>query len=148
MKIENPELLKSFHSPGRCECCGKGCMEREPHHIFSRGTGQIDIPENLLYVGTSANKFTGSCHCHLQFGVGRWNGKRVGIVRVQELCLERSAERCSTAAANIRDAVKFLRRLDKDDSPDRIMEKLQLWCVGGGTKKIMVTALEKAGKLA
>lgn len=48
MRIIDKELLKSFSGPGRCGWCGKPNSVRHPHHIFSRGAGRVDIPENLI----------------------------------------------------------------------------------------------------
>lgn len=62
MKVIDRELLKRFQSPGPCEVCGKPCSKREGHHIFHRGSGQVDIAENLVSVGAS-HPFP-QCPCH------------------------------------------------------------------------------------
>lgn len=62
MNVIAPDLLKSFHTPGVCELCGRVCRAREPHHVLGRGMGRgrrIDHPWNLLCVGT-----VWECSCH------------------------------------------------------------------------------------
>jgi len=48
MKIVNCKLLAEFRGPGCCEACRKPCVRLFPHHIFTRGAGQVDIRENLI----------------------------------------------------------------------------------------------------
>lgn len=62
MKIVNPELLAEFRHGGRCEYCHKQCKLLEPHHIFTRGAGQLDIRVNLIALG-STRGFP-QCDCH------------------------------------------------------------------------------------
>lgn len=49
MKIENPELLAFFRCKKRCEYCQYPTPDgADPHHLFSRGAGHLDIRINLI----------------------------------------------------------------------------------------------------
>lgn len=61
MKIVNVALLKRFRTAGHCELCGVWCKVREPHHAFTRGAGQLDVPFNLIAVGSTRKS---ECRCH------------------------------------------------------------------------------------
>lgn len=50
MRVIDKKLLKQFSQPGRCECCGRMCGSRDPHHLFSRGAGRIDVRQNLVSI--------------------------------------------------------------------------------------------------
>jgi hypothetical protein len=91
MKLVDDNALKPFRTPGRCEICGRLCKKREPHHIYPRGSGQVDHPWNCLAVGASKPK--PECFCHADIGNGIWRGQVVGAKRVQELCLQIAAAR-------------------------------------------------------
>ena len=49
MKIVDKKLLDGFREAWRCEWCDKptpsGC---DPHHIYSRGAGRLDVRINLI----------------------------------------------------------------------------------------------------
>lgn len=49
MRVINEALLARFRQAYRCEWCRKltlsGC---DPHHIFSRGAGRLDVAINLI----------------------------------------------------------------------------------------------------
>lgn len=61
MKIKDLPLLKRFAGAGRCELCGTPCRKREAHHAFSRGAGRLDIPINLVAIGSTRKR---ECLCH------------------------------------------------------------------------------------
>lgn len=42
------DVLDQFRTLGRCEWCRKGCRKRVASHIYTRGAGRVDIPENLM----------------------------------------------------------------------------------------------------
>ena len=61
MQIADEACLDLFRGPGRCEWCGKMVKQREPHHILHRGSGRVDIPENLVAL---CAVFSGGDDCH------------------------------------------------------------------------------------
>ncbi len=94
MKIVNKKLLKTFTVPGLCECCHCPCPDgRDPHHLFTRGAGRVDIPENLVSLCRE---------CHNSFHMS-------GRPCLTEL-LEVSAKRNGTTAEAIRAKVYEIRR--------------------------------------
>ena len=49
MIVINEPLLQEFREKTVCEWCRKTYRSGlDPHHIFSRGAGRVDIRENLL----------------------------------------------------------------------------------------------------
>lgn len=49
MKLVNEDLLDTFRKAPRCEyCLAPNIHGLDPAHIYSRGAGRVDIPENLV----------------------------------------------------------------------------------------------------
>ena len=48
MKIVCEELLDVFRQATSCGWCKRGTSGADPHHIFSRGAGRLDIRVNLI----------------------------------------------------------------------------------------------------
>jgi len=49
MRIRNPELLEEFRYRPRCEWCGQpNRTGLDPHHLWTRGAGRLDIRINLI----------------------------------------------------------------------------------------------------
>lgn len=61
MRVIDEALLASYRTPGECEMCGHACSMRCAHHIYSRGSGRLDLPFNLLAVGMDPMR---DCECH------------------------------------------------------------------------------------
>jgi hypothetical protein len=60
-------LLEEFRAKRRCEWCGRKLRHRpQPHHIFSRGAGRLDVRCNLIALGGAAD-----CGCHDLVHVGK-----------------------------------------------------------------------------
>jgi hypothetical protein len=97
MYIKNNATLARFRTKGRCECCGAYCRRREPHHLFTRGAGQLDIPINLVALGSSRLHL---CECHAR-------AQEIG----RDAFLEIVAKREKVSAAWIVEEIYRLRRL-------------------------------------
>ena len=97
MKVIHKALLKELSQPGLCEWCNKYCSDGlDPHHIFSRGAGRVDIRKNLV-------SLCRTCHS------SNHNGKEP--TRVQLLLLVSVRER--TTAEEIIEMVQRIRADDK-----------------------------------
>lgn len=48
MKIVDEKLLAEFRSKGQCELCLRKCYPLDPHHLWTRGAGRLDIRCNLI----------------------------------------------------------------------------------------------------
>lgn len=60
MRIINKLLLDEFRAQAECELCGRQLRHpAEPHHIHTRGAGQLDIEVNLIALGGFDD-----CKCH------------------------------------------------------------------------------------
>lgn len=58
-KKRNNKMIQAMRKP-YCEYCGRVAYG-EPHHIFTRGAGGQDIPENLI-------QLCGECHVEVHAG--------------------------------------------------------------------------------
>lgn len=100
MKLVDEEALDQFRGPGLCEWCGKKTSNRDPHHIFSKGAGRVDIKENIIALDR---------HCHTMVHSG-------AITRSQ--MLEIAAKREGTTPEEITNEVYRIRRsVRKMDGP-------------------------------
>jgi hypothetical protein len=133
MIIADNALLNTYRTAGYCESCGRHCKMREPHHIFTKGAGQLDTPINLVALGRST-KFM--CGCHSKGQGGRANRERF---------LEIVATREGTTPADIQDVVWLLRRLPK--RPTRQAIDRELLTLGENGRLLAVRTLTNAGKL-
>ncbi len=61
MKLENDDALDFARGPGVCDWCKGRIAGREPHHIFSKGAGQVDIKSNIAAICRV-------CHTSVHFG--------------------------------------------------------------------------------
>ena len=48
MKVIHRALLDKFRLMTVCAFCGRRVIECDPSHIYSRGAGRVDIPENIV----------------------------------------------------------------------------------------------------
>lgn len=100
MRIVNECLLTDFRRRLACELCGKpmpyGC---DPHHVFSRGAGRLDIVENLVSLDRE---------CH--------NQVHSGVVSCQTL-LEHIAKRERISTSAIESIIYYLRQQPKEADP-------------------------------
>lgn len=109
MLIISEKTLAMFRVAGRCEFCLRWCTRREPAHIFSRGTGQIDIPENLVSLGSTLGF---QCTCHALNHSGH-HPDRADLLDI-------AATRHGVAGTAIQEAVWRIRRLPKEAGPDAV----------------------------
>jgi len=92
MRIENPKLLKTFRTPGRCENCGRFCQVREPAHLWAKGFGGggwIDLRINLISLGSSRHSFC-ACHSISHNDGGVLNATFLGLIAWRERTTEDS----------------------------------------------------------
>lgn len=137
MVIVCESTLDQFRGPGRCEVCGKRCRIREAAHIFSRGSGQLDIPINLVSCGRTE---AFECDCHLA-NHAKTNGQTVSRERLLRIAAVREA----TTPQAIADVVYWLRRLNKDASAAKI--ELALTDLDHEARTLARLTLQRAGKL-
>ena len=109
MRIIHEPTLDRFRGRGICELCGKPCWRRVPHHVQTRGVNRLDISCNLISVG---DDFT--CRCHSQ-------AQRYIIPRV--VVLDAIAVREGVHRDDIECTLRFLNKLDKDISAERLEEE-------------------------
>jgi hypothetical protein len=48
VRIINENLLEQFRRKRRCEWCGHSVTGCDPHHVFTRGAGRLDLRINLI----------------------------------------------------------------------------------------------------
>jgi hypothetical protein len=133
MIIANNALLNTYRTAGYCESCGRHCKEREPHHIFTKGAGQLDVPIVLIALGLSSKFY---CTCHTMGQGGRANRERfLAIV----------AKREQTTPAAIEEVVWMLRRLPK--CPSRASIDREVLTLGEGARLLALKTLTNAGKI-
>lgn len=102
MKVVDEKLLAEFRESPRCEWCNKA-KPVEPHHIFSRGAGRLDIRWNLVAL----------CRwCHSSAHSA--NSVNNARPKLQDL-LELVARREGIKPEEIKPRVDRLRRQDKFD---------------------------------
>ena len=112
MNIKSKKVLDSFISPGRCEFCETPCLERERHHIFTRGAGHLDLRCNIIMLGGAFR-----CGCHKRFHDGN-------ICRAEFLTVV--AARDNTTVEAIETLIYLVRRLPKDAGPATIWQAIEL----------------------
>lgn len=110
MKIERPDRLDLFRTPGLCECCGRFANIREPHHLRAKGMGgtPLDVAVNLIALGGSAKLTEGrrsfSCECHYRIHAGNISPDRI---------LQIVAAREGVTAEHITEVMDWMQRLIK-----------------------------------
>lgn len=131
MKIINEELLKSLAVAGRCEWCRKQCKLLEPHHIFTRGAGRLDISVNLIALGSSIGFPQCQCHAECHSGEISRNDLLIAV-----------GHRHKLKAYQIEEVVYCLRdRLPKSPRQDQIEESLK--GLSTGARKIVESELRR-----
>lgn len=100
-----------FRGSGICEMCLERVRERDPHHIFSRGTGRLDIKVNLVSV---CRVFSGGRNCHALIHDGHI--KRRQLVDI-------AARRERVTPESIEDCIYSLRRAPKGSDPEEVMRQ-------------------------
>lgn len=70
MIVKDDALLASYRRRGKCEWCGK-TVNLIAAHAFSRGSGRIDLPWNLVSLGADAVR---DCTCHHDSHYQGWPG--------------------------------------------------------------------------
>lgn len=63
MRVIHESLLARFRLPGRCEACRRPCFDGlDPHHIFGKGAGRVDIASNLIAICRDCHNAFHSCY--------------------------------------------------------------------------------------
>jgi hypothetical protein len=120
MKIDSPKVLASFSTPGLCEGCGKPCLARERHHVFTKGAGCPDLRCVIIMLGEAFE-----CQCHAKF-----HGKALASERARFLKI--IAEREGTTPEAIEELVNLIRNeLPKGASPWLIAEMISRMSADG-----------------
>jgi hypothetical protein len=96
--IKDEPLLATFRGR-RCEWCGKG--RSEPHHVFSRGAGRLDVRINLIALCAA---FTGGDNCHASV--------HAGVITRSDLLAEVARREATTPEAIVAE-IHRLRQLPK-----------------------------------
>lgn len=83
MRILNESLLRRFRGPGVCEWCKKCVRNREAHHVFTRGSGRLDVRINIASLCAA---FSGGdcCHARTHNGGTPTFDDLIGIVAARE----------------------------------------------------------------
>lgn len=126
MKVVNKALLAEFRTAGACEYCKRPCRAREPHHLFTRGAGQLDIRINLIALGSAFQ-----CTCHRE----RHDGN---ILHCDMLAVVAARE--NVLQDHITDVIHLLRRLPKKPRPWQIEEQLEHM---GSARPLAVSVLQE-----
>ncbi len=134
MRIVNEQLLASQRGPGRCEWCGQHVAAREAHHVFKRGSGRLDVPWNLLWVGRT-QPFP-LCPCHGDLEAGRI---------MQEDALLKIAGRDGWLQPVMVRVVNALRWLPKSPRPKDIAEAKRRFSLGHAETELLCETLAEAG---
>lgn len=111
MRIKSQKVLLSFENAGRCEFCETPCLQRERHHIHTRGAGWVDLRCNIIMLGGPFR-----CACHAKFHNG-------GICRAEFLTVV--AARDNTTVEAIETLIYLVRRLPKDAGKATIWEAIE-----------------------
>lgn len=105
MRLVDKALLKIVAACPNCECCGARTPNgADPHHIYSKGAGRVDIPENLVALCRS-------CHNGYHYSSKPSLQDLLTIVAIRE----------GMIAEDIEKEVFRIRNLDKDGKPRREM---------------------------
>lgn len=84
MKLENNAALDFARGPGVCEWCKRHRADRDPHHIFSKGAGQVDIQSNIASLCRG---------CHGLVHTGELDDDSIlAVVAMREDCLQGDIE--------------------------------------------------------
>lgn len=131
MKIDNPDLIQLFQTPGRCELCNGLCTRRTGHHLWHQ-TPAIDIRINLFFTGAFGEL---ACNCHDAIHMG-------GIHRDEVLRLVARRER--TTPEIITEIMHLFRRVIKPSKWQLIAALEEL---SPPAKALAIKELVEAGKL-
>ena len=108
MTVINDKLLTDISREARCSWCGRAPFGlADPAHVFSRGTGRLDIACNVVPLDRGCHRASHDGHSPMQIDL-----------------LAIAAARCDTLQDYIRDVVYALRRLPGRARYDR---KARLW---------------------
>lgn len=103
MTHTDENTLNAFRGPGLCDYCNAWVPRREAAHVFSKGTGRLDI---RIALAGLCGAFTGGMNCH-----GRQHNE--GEPSQDDLLLMVS-RRENVRQDDIRAVVWLLRRLRQD----------------------------------
>ena len=95
VKRRDEKLLREIRDKRYCECCGRGSMDIETHHIFGKGAGgwkRLDMRETVVALCLS---------CHTAYHNGRLE---------KETLLAIAARREGTTVEAINEQVRRLLR--------------------------------------
>lgn len=135
----NKKLLKEFSRKTRCEWCGRHCPDGcDAHHLWKRqmsGGSRLDVRIGLISVcrGWYRGQWV-SCHEECDRGA---------ISRIDLLAIV--AVRENTRSDCIDSVMRFLLRLDKHASTDRMMDGIRKMRPGAG--ELAVRVLREMGRL-
>lgn len=131
VKIVNDKALKFARGPGFCDWCRKPVGNRNPHHVFSKGAGQVDIRCNIAAI---CETFSGGLHCHHLVHTGEIaDGGILAMVAEREKCLQ----------DDIRSLVMLIRRMPAIRYVDEeLFRKFVAMELGHGAQKLALRELE------
>lgn len=99
MKIVNDKALDFARGPGYCDWCRKLVSNRNPHHVFSKGAGQVDARFNIAAI---CETFSGGLNCHHLVHTGEIDDDDILIM---------VAEREDVIQDDIKSLVMLIRRM-------------------------------------
>lgn len=137
VKIVNKALREEYRRAGLCEYCLRPCRVCEGAHLFAKGIGEggaIDLPINLIKLGSSAISHVTGCYCHHE---SHCDGNELN-----KKFLEIVAAREATTVDDIKAVIHMLRWLVKPTLADLEAGLAQL---STSARKLGVAQLESAG---
>lgn len=112
MKLLNDGALQEFRGPGECSWCRMKVRNREPHHIYSRGAGQVDHPWNIAAL---CAVFSGGKNCHHEVHQGNVDRSDLELM---------VAGREGIMQGHISHLVWAIRRLPKGTDPEAAVQAI------------------------
>ncbi len=100
MRIHDPDTLERFRNMP-CEVCGHS-RPNDPHHVRTKGAGQIDAPWNLVAL------------CRLHHSSHHYGGQPT-----TETCLSIICKRMGVTYDQINEELYRIRNLDKAADPNK-----------------------------
>ena len=137
MTYKSEATLDQFRGSGICEWCRQPVSRREAAHVFSRGTGQLDI---RIALAGLCGAFSGGQNCHAKSHGEGYPGQDDLLLMV--------AKRECVRQDDIRAVVYLLRRLNQDGRRTRqnrpLAEELAELC--GPARELFAVVFREMGK--
>lgn len=116
MKLVNDEALDFARGPGWCDYCRRAVSSRSPHHVFSKGAGQIDAHFNIAAL---CDVFSGGLDCHHRVHTGEIDDDSIlAMVATREHCHQ----------DDIKQLVYLIRRLPKETTREQLLAAVDREC--------------------